>query len=88
MFDKTGTLTAGKMSVAQMHVAPGVAKPDILRSAVAVERYSEHSVAKVIVAKAAAQQPNYRDVSVAGQTVLLGSAEWLTRRGIALDAKL
>ena len=103
VFDKTGTLTEGKMSVAQMHVAPGVAKEDILRNAAAVERYSEHSVAKAIVAEADKQQLNYRDIgasafhataglgveaSVDGKAVLLGSAEWLMRRGIALNAKL
>ena len=103
VFDKTGTLTEGRMSVAQMHVAPGVAKEDILRNAAAVERYSEHSVAKAIVAEADKQQLNYRDIgasrfhataglgvdaSVDGKAVLLGSAEWLVRRGIALNAEL
>ncbi|OGA28161.1 MAG: ATPase P, partial [Betaproteobacteria bacterium RIFCSPLOWO2_12_61_14] len=45
VFDKTGTLTEGRMSVAQLHVAPGVSKEEILRDAAAVERYSEHSAA-------------------------------------------
>jgi len=103
VFDKTGTLTEGRMSVAQLHVAPGVSKEEILRDAAAVERYSEHSAAKAIVAEAVAQQLNYRDIAVTGfqataglgvaaningQSVLLGSAEWLTRRGVALDAAL
>ncbi|MDD5301142.1 MAG: heavy metal translocating P-type ATPase [Gallionella sp.] len=103
VFDKTGTLTEGKMSVAHWFTAPGVAAQGILRSAAAVERYSEHSVAKAIVAEAERQQLNYRDIGVAGfhataglgveaelagQTILLGSAEWLARRGIALDAGL
>src|SRR3989338_6452620 len=103
VFDKTGTLTEGRMSVAQLHVAPGVAQEDILRNAAAVERYSEHSVAKAIVAEAQVQQLDYRDIAVAGfqataglgveaqvagQPVLLGSVEWLKRRGIALDTEL
>jgi P-type Cu2+ transporter len=108
VFDKTGTLTEGKMSVAHMRIAPniaetGIAAKDILRSAAAVERYSEHSVAKAVIAEAEAQQLNYRDVAVqgfhataglgvradvAGKTVLLGSAEWLIRSGITLDAGL
>jgi len=46
VFDKTGTLTEGRMSVAHFHAAPGIAVQDILRSAAAVERYSEHSVAR------------------------------------------
>jgi Cu2+-exporting ATPase len=103
VFDKTGTLTEGKMSVAQMHVAPGVEPQEALRCAAAVERYSEHSVAKAIIAKAVEQQLNYRDMEVkgfhataglgveavvAGQAMLLGSAEWLTRQNIVLDAPL
>jgi Cu2+-exporting ATPase len=103
VFDKTGTLTEGRMSIAQMHIAPGAVTQDVLRSAAAVERYSEHSVARAIVAEAVAQQLNYRDMAVsgfhataglgveaevAGQTVLLGSAEWLRRRGIAINAGL
>ncbi|OGS94667.1 MAG: copper-translocating P-type ATPase [Gallionellales bacterium RIFCSPLOWO2_02_FULL_57_47] len=103
VFDKTGTLTEGRMSIAHMHIAPGAVAQDVLRSAAAVERYSEHSVAKAIVAEAETQQLNYRDAAVqgfqataglgveavvAGQTVLLGSAEWLTRHGIALNAEL
>ncbi|MCR4297593.1 MAG: heavy metal translocating P-type ATPase, partial [Gallionella sp.] len=92
VLDKTGTLTEGKMSVARLHVAPGVAKEDILRNAAAVERYSEHSVAQAIVAEAESQQSNYRDIgasgfhataglgveaNVEGKTVLLGNADWL-----------
>jgi Cu2+-exporting ATPase len=103
VFDKTGTLTEGKMSVAHMRTAPNIAAGDILRSAAAVERYSEHSVAKAIIAEAEAQQLNYRDVAVQGfqataglgvqaevdgKTVLLGSLEWLIRSGITLDAGL
>ena len=103
VFDKTGTLTEGEMSVAQLHVAANVTKQEVLRNAAAVERYSEHSVAKAIVAEAATQQLNYRDMpvtgfhataglgveaNVKGKTVLLGSAEWLIRNGIALNAQL
>ncbi len=103
VFDKTGTLTEGKMSVAHMRSAPNIKVQDILRSAAAVERYSEHSVAKAIIAEADAQQLNFRDVAVQGfhataglgvqaevdgKTVLLGSAEWLTRNGITLNAGL
>ncbi len=103
VFDKTGTLTEGRMSVAQLHVAPGMTKQEVLRHAAAVERYSEHSVAKAIVAEADKEQLNYRDAPVTGfqttaglgveagvegKNVLLGSVEWLRRRGIALDAQL
>jgi Cu2+-exporting ATPase len=103
VFDKTGTLTEGKMSVAQVHVAAGADARDILRHAAAVERYSEHGVANAIVNYADEQKQAYRDLTVSGfrataglgveadsggQRVLLGTAEWLTRQGIALDAAL
>jgi Cu2+-exporting ATPase len=103
VFDKTGTLTEGKMGIAELHVAPGVSKEEMLRSAAAVERLSEHSVAKAIVAEAEARQLDYRDITtegfcataglgveamVDGKAVLLGSAEWLKRQGITLDEEL
>ncbi len=103
VFDKTGTLTEGRMSLAQLHVASNSDAGEVLRHAAAVERYSEHSVAKAIVAEAEVRQLAHRDLevngfhataglgveaNVAGQTVLLGSAEWLARRGIELDAVL
>jgi len=103
VFDKTGTLTEGKMGVAQLHVAPGAAKEEVLRLAAAVERLSEHSVAKAIVSEAEAQQSNYRDAIVLdfratpglgveatadGKPVLLGSAGWLRQNGIVFDEGL
>jgi Cu2+-exporting ATPase len=103
VFDKTGTLTEGKMSVARVLVAPGANENDALIHAAAVERYSEHSVAKAIVVETENRQLSHRDLlasgfhatpglgveaNVAGQKVLLGSAEWLTRQGVALDETL
>jgi Cu2+-exporting ATPase len=101
VFDKTGTLTEGRMSVAHMRTATGFATEDILRSAAAVERYSEHAAARAIVAEA--RQLNFRDVAVQGfhataglgvqadvdgKSVLLGSIEWLTQSGITPNAGL
>ncbi len=103
VFDKTGTLTEGKMSVAQLLVASGQDETEILRHAAAVERYSEHSVAKAIVDETEARQLLHRDLpasdfhvtpglgveaKVGGKTVLLGSAEWLIGRGVVPDAEL
>ncbi|MFH0933656.1 MAG: heavy metal translocating P-type ATPase, partial [Pseudomonadota bacterium] len=103
VFDKTGTLTEGKMSVAEIHVAADADEGEVLRHAAAAERYSEHSVAKAIVAEVETRQLPYRsleasgfrataglgvEASIDGRTVLLGSAEWLTRQGIAPDAGL
>ncbi len=103
VFDKTGTLTEGKMSVAQVQVAAGCNERELLQFAAAVERYSEHSVAKAIVEETELRQLMFRDLGsdgfqataglgvearVAGHPVLLGSAEWLIRHGIELDAEL
>jgi Cu2+-exporting ATPase len=52
IFDKTGTLTLGEHRVVAMTVAEGTREDDALRWAAAVERDSEHPVARAIVASA------------------------------------
>ena len=99
VFDKTGTLTEGKMSIAKLCAAPGFSEQQILRYAAAVERYSEHGIARAIIAAA----PDYRDLVtrefqatpglgvaalVDGKAVVLGSAPWLVQCGITLDNQL
>ncbi len=48
-FDKTGTLTRGQVSVGAVEPSPGVAVEDLLGTAAAVERHSEHPIARAIV---------------------------------------
>ena len=48
--DKTGTITAGTPAVTDVLPAPGVSEDELLRSALALERKSEHPLAKAIVA--------------------------------------
>lgn len=50
--DKTGTLTLGEPTVTAIRPVPGVTSEHLLRVATAVERHSEHPLAKAIVAKA------------------------------------
>jgi Cu2+-exporting ATPase len=103
VFDKTGTLTEGRMSVAVMHSAAGTETSDILRSAAAAERYSEHAAARAIITEADMRKLNFRNVAVQGfhatpglgvqaevdgKIVLLGSLDWLTGNGIVPDAGL
>jgi Cu2+-exporting ATPase len=52
VFDKTGTLTLAEHRVVDLAASPGVAADDALRWAAAVERDSEHPVARAIVASA------------------------------------
>jgi Cu+-exporting ATPase len=50
VLDKTGTLTTGKLQVAAVATMPSVTKDEALRYAAAVERASEHPVARAIAA--------------------------------------
>lgn len=103
VLDKTGTLTEGKMSVAGVEVAKGEISESLLGLAAAVERFSEHSIARAIVAEAELRHGSFRDTEVGdfhataglgvvarvdGEAILLGSAEWLVQNGVALDAGL
>lgn len=58
-FDKTGTLTRGHPEVVDIVPAPGgrVTEADVLGSAAAVERYSEHPLARAIMRAAKASVP-------------------------------
>ncbi|MFA6063249.1 MAG: heavy metal translocating P-type ATPase [Gallionella sp.] len=103
VFDKTGTLTEGKMRVDQVIVASGCDENHSLALAAAVERYSEHSVARAVVAAAESRQLSYRTLSVLnfhatagagveamveGMPVLLGTAEWLLRNAVTIEPAL
>ncbi|MFN2136198.1 MAG: heavy metal translocating P-type ATPase, partial [Candidatus Promineifilaceae bacterium] len=50
VFDKTGTLTQGNMSVVQTEAKNGQTPDELLRLAASVEQFSEHPVARAIVA--------------------------------------
>ncbi len=62
-FDKTGTLTRGRMDVVAVEAAPGLSLDGegLLRLAAAVEQYSEHPLAKAILAAAAGTPPAARE---------------------------
>jgi Cu2+-exporting ATPase len=103
VFDKTGTLTEGKMRVDQVIVAQGQDEAAALALAAAVERYSEHSVARAVVAAAETRELSYRslpvqgfhatagagvEAMVEGRRVLLGTAEWLARNNVTAQPAL
>ncbi|WP_201295023.1 MULTISPECIES: heavy metal translocating P-type ATPase [unclassified Nocardiopsis] len=54
-FDKTGTLTRGEPEVTGIDPAPGREADEVLALAAAVERYSEHPLARAVCAAAAAR---------------------------------
>ena len=52
ILDKTGTITTGKPVVRRVRALNGFSEEDVIRLAAAVERWSEHPVARAIVSKA------------------------------------
>ena len=52
VFDKTGTLTLGEHRVVALRTAGGLAEPEALRLAAALEQDAEHPVARAVVATA------------------------------------
>ena len=54
-FDKTGTLTEGVPAVTDVIPVDGLDEADVLRLAAAVERHSEHPVARAVVLEAQAR---------------------------------
>ena len=93
--DKTGTLTEGRPSVTEVVPAEGFAGDDVLRLAAAVERASEHPLARAVVAAAESKglaAPAVGDFEapagkgargvVEGRRVALGSAAFLGQEGV------
>ena len=96
-FDKTGTLTEGRPRVVEVVAAQGVSEEEVLRAAAAVERRSEHPLAKAIVAAVEEKGWDTSEVSsfesftgagaagtVDGRHVLIGSPEFTGKHQIDL----
>ncbi len=102
--DKTGTLTEGRPRVVEVTPADDHTPEELLAAAAAVERRSEHPLARAIVEHALARSipiPEAEDVQVVpgkgttgivgGRAYWLGSHRWLEDRGqetAALHAEL
>jgi len=94
VLDKTGTLTRGEMVVTDVVPADGVSETELVTSAAAVERGSEHPLAQAVVADATARGidvpalSNFEAVpgrgvaaDTNGTAVLVGTEEFLRERG-------
>ncbi len=97
VFDKTGTLTLGHPSVAHVDVLDGLAAPELLRLAAAVEQLSSHHLGRAVADAGRArfaslppvtdfQEIPGRGVSgrVEGRLVSVGSSRYLRDTGVAL----
>ncbi|WP_341713645.1 heavy metal translocating P-type ATPase [Erythrobacter sp.] len=97
--DKTGTLTEGKPALTRIVPAPEWEGNDLLRLAAAVERASEHPLAKAIVEGALDREIDIPSVSdfdaptgkgtsgtVEGHKVALGNARFMHEIDVAIEA--
>ncbi len=94
VLDKTGTLTVGRPKVDSVESLTGIPSDEILRLAAAAEQYSEHPLAKAVMAVVRERGIAAPDVDrfvnepglgvvadVEGQTLLVGSAALLHAHG-------
>ncbi len=97
VFDKTGTVTVGRPTVTDIVPLTGWLRDDLVALAAAAESRSEHPLARAIVeaaGKVGSLPPVERfeavpgggvEAVVAGRTVLVGTARFLTGRGVTLE---
>ena len=96
--DKTGTLTLGRPQVAEVVGFGGVSSQHVLRMAAAVEKYSEHPLARAIMSHAdrhGIEVPDPDDFKVqagmgasatlANERVLVGRPEFLRTEGLPMS---
>lgn len=95
VFDKTGTLTLGQPDVVEMVPAPGVTQAQLLATAAAVEKFSEHPLALAILKRAGADAPQTATgftnidgqgarAQIGADAVLLGNRKLMDAQGINL----
>ncbi|MBI3872648.1 MAG: cadmium-translocating P-type ATPase [candidate division Zixibacteria bacterium] len=100
ILDKTGTVTAGQATVIDEWISPGVPSADFWSALTVLEERSEHPLAQAIL-KRAAGEDSLGDVNIYdfragpgkgieaqlnGVMWRVGTADWLSSEGIALDA--
>ncbi|HEY1607992.1 MAG TPA: heavy metal translocating P-type ATPase [Paraburkholderia sp.] len=102
-FDKTGTLTVGQPSLTAFETAQGIARDDALALAAAVQKQSDHPLAKAVV-QAFDASPAARplpaatharavpgrgvEADVNGRRIAIGSRRWVDELELALPPAL
>lgn len=100
-FDKTGTLTLGRPRLVNIVPAPGVLELDLLSAGAALEKHSEHPLARAIVEAAATRALVIPEASAVeavvghgivgtwnGHQLRAGKLSWFRDNKIALDNEL
>jgi Cu2+-exporting ATPase len=96
VFDKTGTLTLGQPDVVEMVMAPGIAEVQLLATAAAVEKFSEHPLALAVLKRWGTTPVEVATgfanidgqgarASIGGEEVLLGNLKLMQSEGVALE---
>ncbi|MGW1546054.1 heavy metal translocating P-type ATPase [Streptomyces sp. NPDC002346] len=102
VLDKTGTVTTGRMTLQDVHAAPGTEAAQLLRLAGALEHASEHPIAQAVATGAAERTgaalpavQTFTNVpglgvrgTVDGHQVLVGRPQLLTDAGITFPEAL
>lgn len=94
-FDKTGTLTQGRPALLAVHVAAGSTRDEVLRLSAALQKTSEHPLARAVMEVVRAEHllvPDAQNAkalpgrglegSVRGQRMSLGSSRMLRELGV------
>jgi len=97
-FDKTGTLTEGRLAVDHVCVHNGATKKEVLTIATALERMSEHPIAKALLQISEQQGLHIPDAddfsaipgrgltgSIAGRQHLVGNKTLLEEKGVVVN---
>jgi Cu+-exporting ATPase len=86
-FDKTGTLTLGQPSVTAFEPIGGIGRDEALALAAAVQRHSDHPLARAVVKAYEAAQTNGSDADASVQTLArqASAARAVAGRGVEAD---
>jgi P-type Cu+ transporter len=99
VMDKTGTVTQGRPAVARVFATGTTTDEEVLRLAAAAEQFSEHPLARAIVAEATSRRLTIPDVdtfsaeagagvtaTVHGRQLHVGSAKMIERLGLPVPS--
>ena len=101
LLDKTGTLTFGRPKVMQVIAEGGVTEKSVLRFAAIAEKYSEHPIAKSVIALAKERMMDVPEpvdfkagvglgvlASHDGRNIVVGKEEFLRSQGVIVSSSL